>query len=176
MVDQWVPFSDLSALALQSAFSELALPAKEAERISRALLESMVDWPLWPDVTSSSLAQLGTTELGLLSNIDDELLAQTAAMRLGVFDPMLVMTSQRAHAYKPAPMLYHRATEILGSFVHVASSARDVRGALDAGIRCVRLARPGHSLDVSGPTPRWTADSVATLGALLAAASESRSQ
>jgi FMN phosphatase YigB (HAD superfamily) len=110
---------------------------------------------------------LPASGLGLLSNIDNELLAGTAVMRLGVFDPDLVVTSQRAQAYKPAPGLYHRAADLLGSFVHVASSARDVRGAVGAGVACIRLHRPGHSLDVTGPAPKWTAESVKELGQLL---------
>ena len=38
--------------------------------------------------------------------------------------------------------------------MHIAASARDVRGALEAGITTVRLTRPGHSLDAEGPKPR----------------------
>jgi len=84
-----------------------------------------------------------------------------------------VVTSERARAYKPAAALYAKATELLGPFVHVASSARDVRGAVSAGIRCIRLQRAGHSLDASGPTPRWTVDSITALDDALAAAEES---
>jgi 2-haloacid dehalogenase len=35
----------------------------------------------------------------------------------------------------------------------VATSARDVRGALEAGLDVVRLRRPGHGLDPAGPRP-----------------------
>jgi 2-haloacid dehalogenase len=169
--EHWVPFSDLSALAMDEALKQLGLPNEAAHLISKALLDSMVEWPLWPDVSEASLNALGATGLGLLSNIDDQLLAGTAAIRLGVFDPNLIVTSQRAQAYKPAEALYRRATELLGPFVHIASSARDVRGAVQAGIPCVRLARPGHSLDAAGPEPEWTADSVSMLPGLVNAAS-----
>jgi len=170
-VARWVPFSELSALATEESLKQLELPSESAGTLSNALLGSMVDWPLWPDVSAASLNALGATGLGLLSNIDDQLLAGTAAMRLDVFDPGLIVTSERAQSYKPAVALYRRATELLGPFVHVASSARDVRGAVSAGIPCVRLARPGHSLDAAGPSPEWTADSVSELPELLAAAS-----
>jgi 2-haloacid dehalogenase len=49
----------------------------------------------------------------------------------------------------------------------VATSARDVRGALEAGIRVVRLRRPGHQLDPAGPSPRDEASDVRGVGALL---------
>jgi 2-haloacid dehalogenase len=166
-VERWVPFADLSVLAMRAALSKLGLPDHNADSISSDLLDSMADWPLWPDVSAESLGELPASGLGLLSNIDDGLLAGTAAMRLGVFDPDLVVTSQRAQAYKPAPGLYHRAAELLGPFVHVASSARDVRGAVGARVACIRLHRPGHSLDATGPAPKWTAESVNELGHLV---------
>jgi 2-haloacid dehalogenase len=172
-VQGWVPFAELSAVAMSSALSSLGLPDDSADSTSAELLGSMVDWPLWPDVTAQALQRIGAAGLGLLSNIDDALLADTAVMRLGVFDPALVVTSERARAYKPAAALYAKATELLGPFVHVASSARDVRGAVSAGIRCIRLQRAGHSLDASGPTPRWTVDSITALDDALAAAEES---
>jgi len=39
------------------------------------------------------------------------------------------------------------------SFVHVAASARDVRGALQADVDTIRLIRPGHDIDPAGPRP-----------------------
>jgi 2-haloacid dehalogenase len=173
-VENWAPFVDLSAHAMEEALTELQLPTAGARQLSSELVASMADWPLWPDVTADSLRDLGNLRLGLLSNIDDDLLAATAVMRLGVFDSKAVVTSQRAQAYKPSPLLYGRATELLGPFVHVASSARDVRGAVSAGIRCIRLARPGHSLDASGPVPQWTVVSITSLRDAVAAALERR--
>ena len=170
----WVPFAELSALAFESALAEFELPWDEAPEISNALLDSMVDWPLWPDVSASSLEAIGATGIGLLSNIDDALLAGTAAVRLGVFDPGLIITSQRAQAYKPSPALYRYAADLLGDFVHVASSARDVRGSLDAGISVIRLARPGHQLDPAGPIPSATAGSLAEVGDILRAGQDLR--
>jgi len=35
----------------------------------------------------------------------------------------------------------------------VAASARDVRGALQAGVDPIRLIRPGHDIDPTGPRP-----------------------
>ena len=55
------------------------------------------------------------------------------------------------------------------SLVHVAASARDVRGALEAGLETVRLARPGHELDSAGPRPAREVDSLTELAGLLGA-------
>jgi 2-haloacid dehalogenase len=51
--------------------------------------------------------------------------------------------------------------------VHVATSGRDVRGALEAGIGVVRLRRPGHTLDPEGPQPEHEAADLRELAALL---------
>lgn len=62
----WVPFGDLSVMAMQTALSELALPNEDAIRISRTLLESMAEWPLWPGSArrgSVSYQTLMTTSL-----------------------------------------------------------------------------------------------------------------
>lgn len=63
--------------------------------------------------------------------------------------------------------LYRAARADLGPFVHVVSSARDVRGSLEAGISAVRLVRPGHRLDPDGPVPEHVVTSLADLPDLL---------
>jgi 2-haloacid dehalogenase len=106
--------------------------------------------------------------VGLLSNVDDHLARRTRAAALVA--PDLLLTSQRLGAYKPDPAIYLRARDLLGDgFVHVASSARDVRGATEAGIRTVRLVRPGHSLDPDGTAPAVTVHDVAELAGVLPA-------
>jgi hypothetical protein len=52
--------------------------------------------------------------------------------------------------------------------VHVATSARDVRGVIEAGCPMVRLRRPGHRLDPEGPPPTYEIDDVRELPAVLA--------
>jgi 2-haloacid dehalogenase len=124
------------------------------------------DWPLWPDV-AAQLPELGQRyRVGVLSNVDDAIFARTRVAPL--VDDAAVLTSERLRAYKPAPELYLRARERAGGeLTHVATSARDVRGALEAGIPVVRLRRPGHTLDPAGPVPRDEADDVRGVAALL---------
>jgi 2-haloacid dehalogenase len=163
----WVPFRELGWRALATTYSEFGLEKKSAPSDANDLLDSMANWPLWPDVASQSLLELGVANLGLLSNIDDDLLRRTKAWHLAVFAPQFVVTSERVRAYKPNRLLYSSAADILGPYTHVASSARDVRGALTAGIRCVRLTRPGHEIDPDGPAPTLVADSIPALRGLL---------
>ncbi|SNR52410.1 hypothetical protein SAMN06272737_1111, partial [Blastococcus mobilis] len=67
-------------------------------------------------------------------------------------EPDDVVTSGRLHAYEPHPATYRRARQA-GVDVHVPASARDTRGALEAGMCVVRGRRPGHSVDPDGPQP-----------------------
>ncbi len=127
----------------------------------------MAEWPLWPDVAALDPDSWSGLRVGLLSNTDDVLLRPTAAARLPMVDPDLVVTSETLQAYKPATAFYRRARERIGPYVHVAASARDVRGALEAGVPCVRLHRPGHVLDPDGPTPVRTVGTAAELPAAI---------
>ena len=146
----WVPYRELAAGALADTYAALGLGGDPVSGLEE-LLGSVPDWPLWPDV-EEGLGELGGSHrIGLLSNVDVDLFATTRAAPY--VDPALALTSQRLGAYKPDPRIYHRAREALGAVVHVATSARDVRGALEAGIPVVRLRRPGHVLDPAGPTP-----------------------
>jgi 2-haloacid dehalogenase len=88
--------------------------------------------------------------VGVLSNVDDAVFARTQVAPL--VDDAAVLTSERLRAYKPHPEIYRRAAERAGGdLVHVATSARDVRGAQEAGLTVVRLRRPGHLLEGSEP-------------------------
>ena len=161
----WEPWRGPARRALAEAYDSLGLDGDPAADVE-ALVGSLPDWPLWPDVRPG-LALLGRAwRIGLLSNVDDDLFARTAAA--GLVDRDVALTSQRLGAYKPHPEIYRRAVREAGPLVHVATSARDVRGALEAGIPVVRLRRPGHVLDPEGPRPTHEAASTTDLPAVLA--------
>jgi 2-haloacid dehalogenase len=160
----WVSYRELAVRALAEVYGSLGLSADSAADV-RDLLDSLPGWPLWPDVAEGLPALGGRFRLGLLSNVDDDLFARTRAVPL--VDPALALTSQRLRAYKPSPRIYEEARRLLGPMVHVATSARDVRGALEAGLPVVRLVRPGHELDPHGPAPDFEARAVEELEPLL---------
>ncbi|MCV2490535.1 haloacid dehalogenase [Geodermatophilus sp. YIM 151500] len=168
---EWIPFAEHCRRALAVAYAELHVSEDVDQAAADAALlnASVGEWPLWPDV-AEQLPELATRHrVGVLSNVDDAIFARTRVAPL--VDDALVLTSERLHAYKPAPALYHRARERAGGdLVHVATSARDVRGALEAGLRVVRLRRPGHQLDPTGPAPRAEAEDVRGVERLLAEA------
>lgn len=154
----WVPFAALSRQALADTYAELGIDG-EAASDADELLGSVGDWPLWPDVAEHLAALRTGYRVGILSNVDDALLRQTRVA--GLVDLEHAFTSERLQAYKPGPEIYRRAFREAGQLVHVASSARDVRGALEAGIPVVRLARPGHLVDPEGPQPPRSVEGLA---------------
>lgn len=154
----------LARAALADTYAALELEG-DVDADLGAVLGSVPDWPLWPDV-ATGLPALGTRyRLGVLSNVDDDLFRQTQAR--AYVDPDLVLSSQRLGAYKPSSAIYLRAQDAVGPMVHVASSARDVRGALEAGIPVVRLRRPGHTVDPDGPRPVLEAGGMSELETLV---------
>jgi 2-haloacid dehalogenase len=161
----WVPFAEHCRRALAGAYAELGLPG-DADADVVVLLRSVGSWPLWPDVAEGLPRIAGRHRVGVLSNVDDDVFARTRVATL--VDDRNVLTSERLRAYKPGPEIYRRARERAGgALVHVATSARDVRGALEAGLHVIHLSRPGHRLDPSAPAPdRRVADLSALLSAL----------
>jgi len=163
----WVPFAEHCRRALTATYTERGLSADAAADVE-VLLASLPHWPLWPDVEAGLPAVGRSHRVGILSNVDDDLFARTRAAglvdRLGGADA--VLTSQRLRAYKPHPELYLRARDA-GVAVHVPASARDTRGALEAGLVVVRVRRPGHRVDPSGPQPEHEVTDLAELPAAL---------
>jgi len=148
----WVPFAEHCRRAMAAAHAELGMD-RDADADAAALLDSVGEWPLWPDVAEGIPALAAHGRVGVLSNVDDAVFARTRVAPL--VDDADVLTSERLRAYKPAPEIYLRARERAGGrLVHVPTSARDVRGALEAGIDVIRLRRPGHRLDPQGGTPQ----------------------
>ena len=161
----WEPWREPATRALVDAYSALGLDG-DPEAGVEALVESMPRWPLWPDVSAGLRGLAETHRIGLLSNVDDHLFGRTAAADL--VDHDAAFTSERLGAYKPHLEIYVRAVERAGGpMVHVATSARDVRGALEAGIAVVRLSRPGHELDPRGPRPTYQVSDLGALGPVI---------
>lgn len=161
---EWVPYDVLARTALGDAYGELELEGDAGSDLDQ-LLDGLPDWPLWNDVETVLPALAQHYRIGLLSNVDDRHFRRTAAA--AYVDPDLAMTSERLQAYKPSPVIYHRAQSALGRMVHVATSARDVRGSLEAGIPVIRLRRRGHELDPAGPRPASEVDGLADVEAAI---------
>ena len=116
---------------------------------------SVGDWPPFPD-TIDALHRLGARfQLGIVSNVDDDLFAATTERLDTDFD--WVVTAQQVGSYKPATAHFEemamRSGISVGRTLHVAQSLfHDIGPASALGYATVHVNRPSRGSD-SGATP-----------------------
>jgi 2-haloalkanoic acid dehalogenase type II len=114
-------YRDVLTQASALAATSLGLPVPPAER--RFLPESLSDWLPFDD-TNAALERLRSAGfgLGILSNVDDDLLAETRKHFTLDFD--LVITAQQVHSYKPGEAHFLAARERIGEtrWLHAGQS------------------------------------------------------
>jgi 2-haloalkanoic acid dehalogenase type II len=117
-----------------------------SERRASFLADSLADWQPFAD-TNPALTRLAAAgyRLGILSNVDDDLLAGTLRHFAVTFD--LLVTAEQARSYKPAPGHFHAARRWMGGrrWLHVAQSLfHDVNPAGSLGIPVAWINRKGE--------------------------------
>jgi 2-haloacid dehalogenase len=140
----------------------------------RSLHESVPAWPSFPDTVSALKKLEQRYHLAIISNIDDDLLAETRK-HLGV-DFAAVVTAQQAHSYKPSINNFQLALRTLeiepAALLHTGQSIyHDVIPAQSLGIRTVwvnrQSARPGvGAVKKANGKPDLEVPDLATLTAL----------
>ncbi len=111
------------------------------------LAESLLGWTPFPD-TNAALRRLTAAgyRLGILSNVDNDLLAWTCRHLAAPFD--LIVTAEQVRSYKPAPGHFLEArTRIKGRpWLHAAQSYfHDVTPCRALGIPCAWINRKGEA-------------------------------
>jgi 2-haloalkanoic acid dehalogenase type II len=90
---------------------------------ARGLADSLPSWKPFPD-TNPALERLASAgyRLGILSNVDDDLLAGTLRHFTVPFDPLV--TAQQVRSYKPSPGHFETARRRIGEsrWLHAAQS------------------------------------------------------
>ena len=116
--------------------------------------QSIADWLPFPDTVPALKALAGRFQLGVISNVDDDLFELTRP-RLGV-EFGYVVTAAQVGAYKPDPRPFSTAIARIGvpqsRILHVAQSLyHDIGPAQTLGLNTVWIDRhDGHG---SGATP-----------------------
>ncbi len=133
------------------------------------LPDSLPDWKPFPD-TNAALEQLvaGGYRLGILSNVDDVLIAATRRHFTVDFD--LIITAQQVRSYKPAPAHFLAAREAIGNarWLHAAqSNFHDIVPANNLGIPTAWVNRRGDTA-LPGGTPTYEVKNLTALAELLA--------
>ncbi len=120
------PFEDI----VRDSARKVGVTAAQAEE----MLGRWGEVEPWPD-TPEVLAQLGDRRRFIVTNCSERL-GTLAARKAGAFE--LVMTAERAGAYKPDPRPYRAVLDALtldaGRVLFVAGSAHDVGGAARVGM------------------------------------------
>ena len=139
----------------------LAVARKIGWNLSKAeasfLADELPHWTPFPD-TNPSLERLARRHtLGILSNVDNDLLTGTLKHFTRRFD--IIVTAENVKSYKPAYGHFEEARRIIKDrpWVHVASSQyHDIEPALTIGIRAVWVNRknevPLHKYSELGVT------------------------
>ena len=112
------------------------------------LSDTLGDWPVFPDTVDALKAMKSRYKLAILSNIDDDLFAQTAPKLCVEFDQ--IITAQQAGTYKPSIHNFILAIDRIGvgpdRLLHVAESMfHDIVPAKSIGLSAVWVNR--HSGD-----------------------------
>jgi 2-haloacid dehalogenase/putative hydrolase of the HAD superfamily len=133
------------------------------------LVTSVATWKPFPD-TNAALERLRAAgyELGILSNVDDDLLTATRRHFTVEFD--LLVTAQQVHSYKPAHGHFLEARRRVGSdrWLHAAqSNFHDIVPANALGIDTAWVNRRNEA-PLPGGTPKFEVHDMAGLANLLA--------
>jgi 2-haloalkanoic acid dehalogenase type II len=122
---------------------------------SEFLVESLPSWKPFPD-TNPALERLRRAgiRLGILSNVDDDLIAATRKHLTVDFD--VIVTAQQVHSYKPAHAHFLTARQRIGNapWLHAAqSNLHDIVPANQLGIANAWINRRGEkALPGGSPT------------------------
>ena len=144
------PYREILAETARRVAIELGWPLAAAE--AGFLADSLPSWEPFPD-TNPALERLHAAgyRLGILSNVDDDLLAATRRHLKADFD--LIVTAQRVSSYKPAhPHFLEARRRIEASrsgtrWLHAAQSHHhDVVPACALGIPVVWVNRQGETM------------------------------
>lgn len=115
-----------------------------ADADSSFLAEALPRWTPFPD-TNSALERLARKHtLGILSNVDNDLIAGTLKHLKSRFE--ILVTAENVKSYKPKQAHFIEARRLIGdrTWVHVAGSFyHDIEPAAEMGIRSIWVNRKG---------------------------------
>lgn len=146
-------YAEVLSEVVEGLGAELGFRPSPAERAS--LADSVRSWPPFPDTVAALRRLARRFRLAILSNIDDDLFADTAPLLEVPF--AWAVTAQQVGSYKPAPghflEIQRRSGLAPARILHVAQSLfHDVAAARPQGFATVWVNRRGERPG-SGATP-----------------------
>jgi len=132
------------------------------------LADSLPSWRPFPDTNAALERLAAVSRLGILSNIDDDLLAATREHFTVHFD--VVVTAQQVRSYKPGHAHFQTARDLIGraSWLHAAeSNFHDIVPTNTLGIDNAWINRQRQN-PLPGGTPKYKFDDLAGLAEAMA--------
>jgi 2-haloalkanoic acid dehalogenase type II len=150
----FVTIAEANDISLRETLEAFGVPPRTADYV-RLLKEGYDKVEPFPEVPEF-LERVKGYELCLLSNVDDDLLAEILS-RHGLEFPHVV-TSEAVKSYKPDPRIFQRALDELGlppwRILHAGDTPEmDVLGARNMRMRAAWVNRRGEVLDDHVPAP-----------------------
>lgn len=143
----WRPYREVLGDAVARLGRRFGFPAGAEER--GLLPAGLPGWKPFPDTGPALVEFRRSHRLGILSNVDRDLLEATCRQFPVTFDFMV--TAEDVRSYKPARPHFERGLEAAGvergRILHVAQSLRhDIIPCVALGIPCVWVNRRGETL------------------------------
>lgn len=164
----YAPYRQIAAECFLEVARGMHLPltADDAEHFAA----SIATWKPFPDTVEALASLKQRLQLGLISNIDDDILGETR-LHLRV-EFTYIMTAQLARAYKPAPVVFERALKLIGRpadrIAHAAFGFEyDIGPAQAKGMRTVLVKRQRKDFPAT-PIPDLVVNNLAELATQLA--------
>ena len=132
------------------------------------LADSLRSWQPFPDTNGALERLAAVSRLGILSNIDDDLLDATREHFTVGFD--VIVTAQQVRSYKPSHAHFQTARDLIGtaSWLHAAeSNFHDIVPTNVLGIDNAWINRQRQK-ELPGGTPKYKFDDLAGLADAMA--------
>src|SRR3954462_3342588 len=122
----------------------------------RSLADSLPTWKPWPDTVAALRCLKNQFRLAIVSNVDDDLFAQTRPQLQVPFDK--IVTAEQAQAYKPSLKIFELALSRINApadrVLHVGQSIyHDVVPAQSLGVATVWINRPSARPGIGAVKP-----------------------
>lgn len=167
--DPYEPYREILFHSLLDTLDELKIPYRDGD--GDGFGEDIGNWQPFPDVPSGLARLKKHFKLGIISNVDDDIVAQSLSYMGTAID--FLITAERAGFYKPDPEPFKLAIELIGlppaDILHAAFGYKyDLRPASELGMSTCFVNRSGLALP-EGFAPDLIVTSIADLAEALQA-------
>lgn len=141
---EYFPYREVLQKVMQGFGQKFGFTPSKFEM--NALPDSLKNWPPFPDTVEALQKLKKNFKLGIISNTDDALFAETQKRLKTDFD--WIITAEQVRSYKPSPNNFLKALEKIGrpreKILHAAQSVyHDIVPAKSLGLATVLVHRRG---------------------------------